>query len=208
MKKVIVMLAVLAVTANVFAAITGSAHDFRDAVGEDIAGNTKFCEPCHVPHVAANTVGAPLWNHAVSVEVFTPYVSPGAPLDGAITVPASTSLLCLSCHDGVTNMDAFGGAVGTTAMTGGNAANLGTDLTTSHPVSITYTTATASADGSLFDPSSASSGVGPGTVDEDILIDGKVECSSCHDVHDKLSLTGMLVKSNAVSALCMTCHDK
>ncbi len=41
-----------------------------------------------------------------------------------------------------------------------------------------------------------------------MLIDGRMECSSCHDVHDRNGHAKLLVKSNARSALCVTCHDK
>ena len=39
------------------------------------------------------------------------------------------------------------------------------------------------------------------------LFNGKVECSSCHLVHDP-SIPPFLRKSNAGSQLCLTCHVK
>ncbi|MBN4058944.1 cytochrome c3 family protein [bacterium AH-315-J04] len=37
---------------------------------------------------------------------------------------------------------------------------------------------------------------------------GRVECTSCHDPHNQSGAPYMLVKSNARSALCLTCHKK
>jgi predicted CXXCH cytochrome family protein len=39
------------------------------------------------------------------------------------------------------------------------------------------------------------------------LYTAKVECGSCHNVHDP-QYPGFLRKSNAASALCTTCHIK
>jgi predicted CXXCH cytochrome family protein len=58
----------------------------------------------------------------------------------------------------------------------------------------------------LFDPTTTPSGLG-GTIDADMLFTAKVECASCHDVHDS-GFPSLLVMDNAASALCLTCHDK
>ncbi|MBI3593131.1 MAG: hypothetical protein HY099_06610 [Nitrospirae bacterium] len=39
------------------------------------------------------------------------------------------------------------------------------------------------------------------------MFSGRVECPSCHDPHDP-SRNTFLRKSNAGSALCLTCHIK
>ena len=79
-----------------------------------------------------------------------------------------------------------------------------------HPVSLAYDAALATTDGELLDPTSASSGLvgSGGTIDDDMLYSSKLECSSCHDVHNKYGNNYLLVKDNAGSALCLTCHDK
>ena len=44
-----------------------------------------------------------------------------------------------------------------------------------------------------------------------MLYGGKLECSSCHDVHNTFTADGgaMLVKvTQAGSAICLACHDK
>jgi predicted CXXCH cytochrome family protein len=84
---------------------------------------------------------------------------------------------------------------------------LGIDLSDDHPISFLYDGALATADGSLHDPTTANSGLG-GTIDEDMLFGGILQCASCHDVHNQGGFGNLLRVSNAGSALCLTCHDK
>jgi len=65
----------------------------------------------------------------------------------------------------------------------------------------------ASQDGELHPPSSTIYGLG-GTIVSDMLSGGKMECSSCHNVHNESDEDNLLIKSNATSALCLTCHNK
>ena len=180
--------------------IAGSRHDFS---ASGWSGG-KICLPCHTPHGADRTLpGMPLWNHEVSSATYTVYSS--STLNATPGQPSAQSKLCLSCHDGTVAVDSFGGNTGTHMIPEGR--NLGTDLSTSHPISFTFDAALAEEDGELHDPSTAQSGVG-GTIAEDLLFDDKVECASCHDVHDKGTGDYLLRKSNDGSALCLTCHDK
>ncbi|UCG56713.1 MAG: cytochrome c3 family protein [Phycisphaerales bacterium] len=183
------------------AAITGSSHDFSSKTW----GTGEICQPCHTPHDADMTVlGAPLWNHEVTTSVFTLYSSPTFGGTATIGQPTGTSKLCLSCHDGTVALDNYGGFLGGTTFISNP---FGTDLADSHPISFTYDSALATSDGGLFDPATANSGLG-GTIEADLLYAGRVECSSCHDVHDDAGLASLLVMSNSGSALCLTCHDK
>jgi len=185
--------------------IVGSDHDFT---GESWNNTSEICVVCHTPHNADITVtGAPLWNHEVTTSTFTVYNS--ATFDATAGQPDGASKLCLSCHDGTVALDNFGGKTNGTTTIGAGDHNFGTDLTNDHPVSFTYDQALATADGELNDPTSASSGLG-GTITDDLLIGGKMECASCHDVHNTVAVNGtkLLVKTNANSALCLTCHAK
>ncbi len=205
MKKVIVVLALLAMAVPAMAVITGTAHDFSGAAWNSASGGK--CNVCHAPHSAdTSVVGAPLWNHEVTgVASFTLYSS--------VTIQASDlgqpdgpSKLCLSCHDGTVELDSFGGASGSTLI--GAPGLVGTDLSGEHPISFTYDATLAGLDDGLYDPSAQASGLG-GNIDEDLLYGGlTLECSSCHDVHDKDGNSSLLVIDNAASALCLTCHDK
>jgi predicted CXXCH cytochrome family protein len=84
--------------------------------------------------------------------------------------------------------------------------SIGGDLRGDHPVSFVYDSLLAEQDGQLSNPATAPSGLGS-TIAEDMLVGGKMECTSCHNVHDSAGPRGLLHKSNAGSALCMTCHE-
>ncbi len=186
--------------------IAGSKHDFS-VQSWNTSG--QICIVCHTPHNANTTVtNAPLWNHASTVATFQTYAS--VTLNATVGQPDASSKLCLSCHDGTVALDSYGTQTGTQLMTGG--ALVGTDLRNDHPVSFTYDAALATADGGLRDPTTALSGI-PGstrTVNQDMLLGGKVQCASCHDVHNNgpTGATPLLVKSNSASGLCLTCHAK
>ena len=191
------------------AEIAGSEHDFS---GQGFAQG-QICLPCHAPHNASAqaTANVPLWNHAVSIQTYQLYTSDtidaGSP-SGSLAQPSGVSKLCLSCHDGTIAIDAFGGNPGSQTITGN--ANIGTDLSNDHPISFVYDTSLALADGSLNDPSTALAGLAGsnGTIEDDMLFGNRLECASCHDVHNKFGNESLLLKSNAGSALCLTCHDQ
>lgn len=183
--------------------ITGTAHDFS-ASGWNTTG--EICVVCHTPHDADISVAsAPLWNHQVTSSSYTLYSSDT--LTATVGQPDGVSKLCLSCHDGSVALDSFAGASGSTFMTTSDAGYVGTDLSDDHPISFVYDDALASADGGLFPPTTTSSGL-VGTIDEDLLFGNKLQCGSCHDPHGVTGVAKFLVKSNAGSALCLTCHDK
>jgi predicted CXXCH cytochrome family protein len=202
MKKLFIIFAALALTTGAFGQnIAGSVHDFS---GDAWSGG-EICIACHTPHNALTAPDGPLWNHELTAATFTTYSS--STLDATIGQPGGVSKLCLSCHDGTVAIDSFGGATGSIMITGN--ALLGTSLSNDHPISITYDTALANADGELADPSTVTSGLG-GTITADMLFSDQMECASCHDVHNTVT-TGtpsLLRINNAGSALCLKCHLK
>ena len=197
---IVLAICVGVLAASAYAGIANSDHDFSSSGWS----GGEICLPCHTPHGADTGVsGAPLWNHEVSTQTYTLYSS--STLDASMGQPDGASKLCLSCHDGTVAIDSFGGNTGSTMI--GGSENLGTDLSGTHPLSFTYDAVLATADGGLHNPATAQSGLG-GTIDADLLLGGKLECASCHDVHNKDNNDDLLRKSNAGSALCLTCHDK
>ncbi len=187
-------------------AITGSEHDFS---GETWNASGEICVVCHTPHNAITAADAPLWNHETTVASFDVYAS--GTFDGSASIgqPAGSSIMCLSCHDGTVAVDNFGAKTnGSEFVTGDHL--IGTDLRNDHPISFTYDSTLASTDGSLYDPTTTVSGIAgsTATIDADMLISGRMQCSSCHDVHDSAGIPELLVKSNAASGLCLTCHNK
>lgn len=188
------------------AQITGSKHDFSTQTWNTSVGK-QICIVCHTPHNAnAAIANAPLWNHQTTATAsFTLYAS--STLNATMSQPDASSKLCLSCHDGTVAIENFGTiTTGTTFLTG--VSNIGTNLGNDHPVSFTYDDALAVADKGLKTPSTAT-GIGTGTIKATMLFSDKMQCASCHDVHNTSGFTaGLLKKSNAASALCLTCHSK
>ncbi len=191
----------------VYAAITGSKHDLSGKGW----GTDEICKFCHTPHNAVVVTGysAPLWNHQVTTATYTLYTSPTLqkyPGDPPTQQPLGPSKLCLSCHDGTVAIDSYGGRTGTNPISG--AANLGTNLSDDHPVSIhwEHQTVDNKCDGCHF-------GNG-GMYSSDLPFYGSrpnqtVECGTCHEPHNKFPAnTRMLRKSLNSSELCLYCHEK
>lgn len=216
MKKLLAVVMTVGVIAGAaavsFAGISGSVHDFSTS---PFSGG-QICLPCHAPHNVATPVIPPLWNHELTTATYTVYSSPT--LDaGPLGQPGGSSLLCLSCHDGTVAVDSFGGATGTTFISGPS--NLGTDLTNDHPISFTYNTALATLDGGLWDPAITNVTIGSGgfvrtgTIQNVMLQDDQLQCASCHDVHNDFVAAGiggdpLLLISKLSSTICLACHNK
>ncbi len=188
------------------ATIRGSAHDFSG-----LDPNQQICIFCHTTHNAdTSVVDAPLWNHAVTNKTYQLYNSPT--LDAVPQQPQGASRLCLSCHDGTVAVDSYGGRAGSIFLGGAIAIGAGPDdLRNDHPVSFVYDDALAVRDRELFSPSGAPSGLG-GTIAHDLLFNDRMECSSCHDVHNGPASAAvndnLLMITRVQSQLCLTCHNK
>jgi predicted CXXCH cytochrome family protein len=202
-------LLLLAVQPGIAGTITGSQHDFT---ASSWSGG-RICVACHTPHKADVSISdAPLWNHKSTTQTYTLYNT--TTTQAVIGQPGSTSKLCLSCHDGTVAVDSFGGATGTTNISAVN--NIGTTLADDHPIGFAYNSTLVTADGSLADPTVKQVTIGTGTQSKTgtiaalMLYSGKVECSSCHDVHNTFTVgsTGMTKMAQAGSAICFACHIK
>lgn len=200
---------------NVFSKIQSSHHDFKGRSWS----NNEICIVCHTPHNALTEIPeAPLWNHTLSDAIYQVYSSPT--MDANSGQPSGISKLCLCCHDGSVAYDSHSGRTGTLFVN--TKTTVGTDLRNDHPISFDYNSSLASIDDELYDPSVRLSGLG-GTISEDLLYNGKMECISCHDVHISRNDSGCvgchqmhpmrtvslsLRKDNIGSGLCLTCHKK
>ena len=232
MKKVLVGFLAVALVAGMSAAlvfaeglgagIVGSPHDFSSATWNTRTG--ELCRTCHVPHDHGRTLAIQagietsglLWNHKLSDVVYTLYASPT--LDGAMGQPTGTAKMCLGCHDGSVALGAMdskhsapttpttiqdvdaGFRVPGTAMT--------PSLQGTHPISVAYD--------SLADPGlkATTNSIGTSGTIASLLDGGKVQCATCHDVHDSageaVAGTHLLRVSNTAtpSGLCLACHIK
>jgi predicted CXXCH cytochrome family protein len=192
-----------------------------DQIADKSTDEDQICIFCHTPHQA--NPAAPLWNHTLATTAsYGVYGSPTLQAADIADIGGGTDVsnLCMSCHDGTVGVNDL---VNPANDTGGNptmgsgneldatgkilgtrATNLSTDLTNDHPVNFTYDAALATADGELQTPDSASYVDAAHTVP---LFGAKLQCASCHDPHDNTN-SPFLVKSNAGSGLCLTCHTK
>ena len=164
---------------------------------------SERCNPCHVYSADSRDYRK---NYLVSYSTDTLSVSDSTEISGI-------SKICISCHDGtvasIQHQNEF------SLLT-----TMNSNMVFGHPVSIKYP-------GGDFktiryhDPEKTLSGLG-GTIDSDLLYEGKVECISCHDFHFSREFTacstcppvnleislgkGSLLKSNNKSSLCLTCR--
>ena len=124
-------------------------------------GTTEICVFCHTPHHTnkANNL-TPLWNRGgAAPTAFTAYGTTLANSPIANTDIGSTSLACLSCHDGTTTFDNIVNAPGKKGITASgldrgwsfydvgalisdfmtsSRLNIGRDLSNDHPMSVVY----------------------------------------------------------------------
>ncbi len=169
--------------------VEGSKHDFSN---EAWSGGDR-CGVCHTPHRHLAPKSAPLWNRGADLTRTFGEVQVGRGVAGRST------MVCLRCHDGTIAKAASGG-VGRTRFRGARTGRLRDTGhgRSDHPVGIAYPQFNKG-----FRPMTAV--LAGGTV---VLPNGHVECISCHDQHNTSGVAHMLVRSNARSALCLTCHKK
>ncbi|MGE5651575.1 MAG: cytochrome c3 family protein, partial [Bacillota bacterium] len=146
-----------------------TAHNLSKSGTKTVTASTEteICAFCHTPHSANTALGKPLWNRNSSGSTYTRYTS--GSLDASNIVggfndqPAGSSLLCLSCHDGMValgNVNVLRGQSASITLNNTNSGNMptgvgaqtgftrviGTDLSNDHPISITYNSDLTTAD--------------------------------------------------------------
>ncbi len=215
----------------------GTAHNGMNYTAFPADPLQRICIFCHAPHntwrlstapggsgpqAAPEFDYLPLWNHQLQSD--TGYImyenGPGAPqsgpqasqaiLDGM--TPGSTSLLCLSCHDGNVAVNQYGNSYQLSMSTGATkiapSYQIGKDmyLGNHHPIGFNYD------DVQLADPDirpADAAMLTPTTFVRDHLYNNKVECGTCHSVHNKGNGGERLLwRSDQNSELCLSCHDK
>ena len=208
--------------AAALAQIKGSKHDFTAAAW----AQGQPCVPCHLVQAPTardalgNSVTGVVWNRALPpASGYRMYVggtiASGQELD-------TTSLLCMSCHDGAIALDSFSGACGSVFIGTGAGANprarFGSDLTGEHPVGAAGAWPTAPHDSALVDPVLRErQGIMPLGK---LASSGRpaVGCRTCHDPHNIAGNEHMLwVRNSGMtstvdgrtvsgSGLCFNCH--
>lgn len=101
--------------------------------------------------------------------------------------PTAKSAACMQCHGGLSGPE------------------IGRHAT--HKVDVDYDRLQPHSSAGLR-PSSAKTPFG-GTVREKLLVDGKVECSSCHYTHEEFTETSFRLRmaNGSYVGLCTSCHD-
>ncbi len=212
---------------------------------ETVSGNpvTEVCVFCHTPH-SYSSQGV-LWNRTNSSLTYNVYTSPTLTKISLNNPPQGLTLMCMSCHDGITSLaanssgaassqtilnrpnDASGGnpnlrynngvltegtigevwSASNYALFGSWGPNIGNvdttgqtiDLSNDHPVSFTWVNSVPG----IIDPD----GTGKWDTSGLQLFNNRMECSTCHDVHNP-DILPFLVMSNNNSAMCRKCHVK
>ena len=230
----------------VYAGIAGSAHDFTDGfkgkgtgsgtgtvVAESWNSRNEICRVCHVPHDHSRPTqrytNGLLWNHAVSSATYTMYdIAWSTTLTGTqSTGPDGTAKLCLGCHDGTVAIDTFdnhtsigiffdstAGGYDSGFKVPGFTNGAALDLRGTHPISIEFPPGEAGDGTNFTNPASAT--WASGATVASTLDNGKVQCSTCHDVHAQEAVAGThllrtaqrVADGGVASGLCLTCHVK
>lgn len=219
--------------------VEGSPHDLSSITNNPWNTRNGVCSPCHAAHNTDPAQIVPLWAHQTSVGPFTMYSSPT--LQAAMpSSPDGASLACLSCHDGTLGVNALiSGVAGTNGPVYIDpSAEISPDLHVTHPISFVYDATLAADDGELEDPTTykigdpktaltvstapvpptwAGTSITGKTIDQALLTNHKMQCTSCHDPHKLIGSapsSGIMVKISGTDAtgrgslICRTCHIK
>jgi len=206
---VVVLITIVPAFSQQPAADTLGMHNLTPGSGASIyvsAGATG-CAFCHPPHGGVGGVSG-LWNQKFSSAVYNAYTSTTYHQTGNTQPPLGvTSSLCLSCHDGTVAMgtnQAYGKAGTTGNWAPGD--TFGKNLSSSHPFSLVLPIK----DAVNLQKSLVGSGKTADPLQKIKLINGNVECTSCHDPHvqytDKVAQQ-FLVRDSSNGAMCLACHD-
>jgi predicted CXXCH cytochrome family protein len=199
--------------------------------------NGQTCVFCHTPHMGSVSVPLWNRSSATTTyQVYTSSTMDAlGPTSAA--VQSSVSGACMSCHDGSIAVDVLtnlagaahvasiaftrqatskatysNSGTGTGNIMSGGAPFLGTDLRNDHPITIIYETARAATPAEFVTQTITGTKISVGTTNPLPLYGSStatatVECASCHNPHNNAN--GMFLrKSNAGSAMCLTCHIK
>jgi hypothetical protein len=231
--------------------IVGSKHDFSalNTLSTPFAGVwevqtasgfpmviDEICVFCHTPHLASKnipgyTTGVWLWNRTNSPPAGFTYAMYSSNTMSATVAAAPTgvSMMCMSCHDGVTSiavntlLNAPGSGTGTVSANGiplpgalgniyngtpfvGWGANLG-ETYPGGPGTINLTNDHPIS----FEWPTNKTGLYNAPTDSRLRLFGssgmRMECATCHAVHDP-TIVPFLAMPNTNSDMCRSCHIK
>lgn len=196
----------------------------------------QLCVWCHTPHGGITGPNLVLWNKSLTTATYTTYgTTVGGTAQITSANVRNASKICLTCHDGTlainivlnapgtgnynANGQQFGNWQGTDTgnIIAASVARVGTDLSNDHPISILYSAPSTVSDnnpGSLrttaYLPSGTTTWISRSATVLSIagqLVDGYIECVSCHDPHTSTNAL-FLRGTTSGSKVCIVCHDK
>ncbi len=206
----LLLLGMIALAHVVQAQVTGDvlgSHNLSLSGTSPVKGRLDPCLYCHVPHSGVQNPNGALWTQQLSTQTYTTYSSTTLHNTSQQPTLGADSSLCLSCHDGTV-------AVGQTQPSGqipmsGNmypADVFGTSLQGSHPFSLKLPLV----DAPDLVPSLVLNGTTADPLKQVKLINGDVECTSCHTPHSQavdMVSKNFLVRDSSSGQLCLSCHD-
>ena len=208
LRPILLSLALLMAGSSAFAQFMGDVagvHNFGPGSKSPITGGrTDFCSDCHAPHSGQDRG---LWNQTLTTQSYAVYTSGTEANKGTQPSLGEDSNLCLSCHDGTVG-------VGTTTAYGQVSTQgsmykqdvFGNNMQPSHPFSL----ALPLQDNVDLISTLIVNGVTGDSTGSVKLVNGNIECTSCHEPHvqarDPIS-PNFLVMNSANGAMCLACHD-
>lgn len=179
----------LLMKAIVLASFINNPHDIN-ITDKDI--NNEICKNCHLLFIGEYS-GYFAANYNFSIDDIVTAGTDAEISEGRYgdASPITSSALCFSCHDGII------------AKSVNHKTTLRIGLENNHPISIEYIegiSGLSPKNTKIYNWDNASS-------INDILVNEKVECISCHNPHNKTNIN-YLRRTNTKSEMCFTCHNK
>ncbi len=210
MKKFLLASALLSLGTMLQAQVAGDvlgSHNLSLSGTSPVKGRLDPCLFCHVPHSGVQNSNAALWTQTLSSQTYTTYSSTTLHNTSQQPTLGTDSSLCLSCHDGTV-------AVGQTQPSGQVPTTgsmypsdvFGTNLQGSHPFSLKLPLV----DAADLVPSLVLSGTTADPLKAVTLINGDVECTSCHTPHNQaidMVSKNFLVRDSSSGQMCLSCHE-
>ncbi len=208
MKKLLIVLLLLILVAACSGGLLAQTKSTIFGTLHDISGLGGGCKSCHVPHQASAKGEVVLWaQNFPTTATFNVYNSPtmnSIPVDvggnySATNLPSGVKLytvLCLSCHDGVTSPTIIAPTDPHAIANPTNSDGLKND----HPINMTYNAADSGLEAVTTVQASALKLYADGAAQT-------VQCASCHDVHNNANTPFLRVaQANTKAGLCTVCH--
>jgi len=209
--------------------IQNTSHDLRRDGGDfhmglgTIALQERICNYCHTPHnkmtpteeAMAGITRYPIWSQASTTTTLFQTYTRGS---DSIGQPGSVSRICLSCHDGLVAGNVYGYVPSVTIWNVSQSeAPEKTRIRLSypdyrsyhHPIGLDYHDVEEK-DDEINPATAALRGANKlGMTIGDLLWNGRMECTSCHDVHNNNNEGSKLTwVADYRSNFCLTCHKK